>query len=836
MKIIYRGITAHQDRVSSPMLRLLTEMNKFNFGQMCPLLHAAFDFTVKDLGRNLESKKAESGTATAVAAREDPNKPTVRTVFIRFLLSFFQFGTPSVKGDVLGQRALISPMFKYIKSDPALLVHDILEVLKTKVVNDSMVPRAVKTQVFNEWVLGHISALYTRPEPLREDGDQNKTVAVCVHEFLITICTKPGIGGVCFPDNGWYPQGSEVGTSGSVGQDGEKRQGQKIHNRTLAAFITGLKPFADTLQQDLLLEIFAAAPELVAGYFTSSSGGGSFTFEPKLTATWIGYCTFLTGLVRLPLPKGGFGLEGESVAQANPPPATTIVESILPRPCTKQILAKCVTFDNALVRFLATKFVVSAFNKLKKVIDAMDHAAAGFADGSVGAAKWVSTKEQLVEEFSRRVPDMATIVAAYNSTPVIKTGGGLHREVTSRLLMQYYELLPEVALGKRFDVNIALGGFLESGEGAVEEAKGMRLLEMEHLLGIAKEAGDVKWWNKSANMPHSSFTQVLKLCLNKPTTGSTTSITTSSSLTRVKEVLRAVIDQTRLFQEETVASPFEALLESLDTAKSSSPIVFKHILTFLDDCLVRCVRTPFKYLDDFAELLLVVKSQAPLSPIVMTLGEQAKFILESAESVEVKQGVALWLVRFLENLALAGENPDVIVTVCERLDAMATAAGVTDVVAISRAAVLNLTAWSEGKPLVKASERLSSAFHGVRAVFPAPGLVDLEKADAAIASVQNAETVITTYDLSVILKALSILLGSATTSQVMIEKVMDLLEMVVLRGKTYQDRFVGDMKRLVSADEKIVWALLWKGEGEVFDYFVTSTYSGPSMKIPTTSH
>ena len=513
MKMIMRGITAHQERVSSPMLRFLTEINKFNVGELCGACYTAFDFSIKDLGRNLEPKKTAT-VAPGQVFREDPSRPVLRTVYVRFILSLFQFGTAIVKQGVLEQRAFISPIFKYIKSDTPILVHDILETLKTKAVNDTTIPRVAKTQAFNEWVLGHISALYTRPEPVREDGDQYNTIARCAHEFLIALCTKPGIGGVCFPDNGWYPPGVDTGKQNQRDSEGKKPgHGQKVYNRTLAAFIMTLKPFADTLQQDLLLEIFKAAPELVAGYFVSTSGGGAFTFDPKLTATWIGYCAFLTELVGLPLPKGGFGLEGESPAQLTPPPVTTMIESILPKTCNRQALTRCLAFDNALVKFLSTRFMVTSFNKLNNVITAMEKVAETFTEGSTTAGKWLAAREELAEEFSRRMPDMSAVVVAYNSAPVIKAGGGLQREVASKLLMKYYTLLPEVVVGKRFDVNIALGGFLSGGEGTAEEAKGMRLLEMEHLLGVAKEAGDVKWWNKSGEIFNPPETLLMRLGL-----------------------------------------------------------------------------------------------------------------------------------------------------------------------------------------------------------------------------------------------------------------------------------------------------------------------------------
>ncbi|KAF8469027.1 ribosome 60S biogenesis N-terminal-domain-containing protein [Kalaharituber pfeilii] len=817
MKLIYRGITAHQDRVSSPMLRLLTEINKFNYGTLCHSLYAAFDFSVKDLGKNLEPKKSTVGEPGGVI-QEDPNKPALRTVYIRFLLSFLQFGSATVKQGILGQRSLISPVFKHLKSDPPGLIRDILDILRIKVVNDNAIPRLIKTQVFNEWALGHISTLYTRLEPILEGADQSKTVARCAHEFLITLCTKPGVGGVCFPENGWYPPGVDSNVqSDKDGGDGEMQgHGQKIHNRTLAAFITTLKPFADTLQQDLLLEIFKAAPELVSGYFNSSSGGGSFSFEPKLTATWIGYCAFLTELVQLPLPQGGFGIVGG--ASLNPPPFSTMIESILPKVCNRQALKKCLSFDNTFINFLSMRFLVACFTKLGKVLAEVDNVVGTFADGSIVAGKWLYVRDELVEEFSRRLPEMGAVVAAYNASSAVKTGGGLLREVASKLLMQYYILLPEVALAKRFDVNVALGGFLESRHNLSQEIKGMRLLEMEHLLGIAKEAGDVKWWNKSANSPYSSFAVVLNLCLSK------SSATMTRSYSRqAKEVLKAVIAQTHIFQQQTPTELFDALLESLESASLSMPSSFDQIITFLDDCLVRCVRTPFKYLDDVAQHLTSTDALGPVSPLVMTLAEQFNYLLESQELLEaVKKDVCIWLGRFFENLVIAGESVVVMKIVAARLSAIVATvqeAGIisktTEISGIIICFEDNFQAWSDAIFRDKDFNAYSKSV-GIRSIVTQPGMIDMGRLEDAIGGARIGETEDTSFDVAVLLTGVASLLNSSNSVEEKVEpgfatkvdRLMDYLEIIILRAKASQSSSLQKFKELIGRDKKYIEAFI----------------------------
>ncbi|KAF8421240.1 ribosome 60S biogenesis N-terminal-domain-containing protein [Tirmania nivea] len=765
IKLLLRGITFHQDRVSSPFLRLLTEINKFNFGELCPTLYSSIDFATKDLGRNLEPKKAALVRDRCKIGDEDPNRPALRTVYVRFLLSFFHFGTPSVKEGVLGHRNLITPLFKHIKLDPPQLVHDILEALRTKVVNDGNVQRGVKSQVFNEWVLGHISALYTRPEPINEEGDQSKTVARVAHEFLLNICTKPGVGGVCFQDNGWYPpsvSNPDITTHTSSNEDRFTQLGQRIFNRTLSVFIATLKPFADTLQQDLLLAICTCCPELVSPYFSSTS---TFSFDPKLSATWIGFSTFLTSLVSLPLPKGGFGIEADehNPHPHYPPAVRVVIESILPKVCTRQVLTKSLQYDNALVCYFSMRLLVSAFKKLDQVMAGMEKMANTFSSESPMAREWRVAIYELGEEFSRRIPEVGVMMGVYNSSSSSSAPNSLAREVSAKLLMQYYTLLPEIVLGKRFDVNLPLVQFLESGDAG--DVTGMRLLEISHLLNIAKGAGGVKWWSKRAGASYSNFTAVLlRFCL------SGSGALGADGVWGVKKVLKSALEQTHIFQQETDVDPFDALLESLSpvtaraTSSTSSKKVFTKILAFLDDCMLRSVQTPFRYLDGVAELIKTLPTpQSPLSPLVIVLAGQVPFLLTSTSTDDItKKETILWLERFLGNLRLISENGHAIGEIMQRLEK-------------ARATL------SSPRPPPPHSEPQSQTPR-VRAIFPNSDAtiaeLDATMLDRVLSAVVEGEVDVTPFDIAVVLHAL------VDHTHTQLEgKLFDLLELLIAQLK-----------------------------------------------------
>lgn len=477
LKIVYRSLASNKEFINAPCLRLLTEINKFDFGSVCGLLHSAFDFTNKNITKPLEVSREKADTTVAT---DDLHRPSLRTTSVRFVLSFFQFGSSSVKNEVLGQRAWISPIFKYLRNDSPLVVNDFLDVVSKNVLGDKEISRDTKKFVFNDRALSNILALYRRTDIVDITGtgkNEEKTVAEAAHEFLMKVCTTPG-SGVCYSDSGWYPPGWT--------ETGEKhRSGPRLHNHLLSSFISNIRPYADTMQQDLLLSIFKAFPELVADYHLKNT---SFDFDPKLTSTWIGYYSFLSSTIQLPVPAN-FGLGELSVT---PPPTNILVENVIPKSLGKATLARCLAHSNPVIKFFVTGLLISSFQKLQKVLSAIDDASASMVD----PANWTKTRFDLVEEFCKRVPDMGALMGLINFTSK-GSQGKLQKEAASRLLAKYFELMPEVALAGKFDITMALGGFLADEDVSSGEDRGLGLLEMSHLLRVAKDVPDIKWWNKS---------------------------------------------------------------------------------------------------------------------------------------------------------------------------------------------------------------------------------------------------------------------------------------------------------------------------------------------------
>jgi len=167
-------------------------------------------------------------------------------------------------------------------------------------------------------------------------------------------------------------------------------------------------------------------------------------------------------------------------------------------------------------------------------------------------------------------------------------------------------------------------------------------------------------------MEHSPFVAILRLGCK---------YTSNAPQQQFRGLLHSLASTSYLFQAETTASPLDALLESLSTVGDNENL--EAILSLLDEAVARCIRGPFKYLDEYAKAVVEIQKQnpeasglPPVSPIIMTLAEQWKFFMESLNySNEQKVCAVKWLLRFLESCVLLGENRYVLLALIVRLTA-----------------------------------------------------------------------------------------------------------------------------------------------------------------------
>lgn len=454
------------------------------------------------------------------------------------------------------------------------------------------------------------------------------------------------------PSNGYYPPASDEDDGDLAIEDASEYASEwgldpwdvlewkgRIRNTIFGDFLQTLKPWASPKQQELTLAIFKACPELVADYFGRKE---AFNYDPKLTATWMGYSSFLYETIQLPVPPN---LGGRRSLQDFPPPVLTTIQSILPQPLSQQVLTKCLNSNSDLVNFFAIRILVVAFHKMKAVLREFKSAS------SLSASNvWEQGAKRLTAEFCRKCPSMKAIVLASKRPEFQKD---MMREAITRLIRLYFEVAPQVALREKFDASVSLCNALLRAEMPTEasEDKAFHIMEVEHWIRIARYTRSMRWWQKNKTLSYSPFVTLLRLVATSSEGDLSTGITT---------LLATILHEDDILQMRTSPNALDALIASITaTCGSSSPS--RQVLEFLDDCCARFIRKPIKYIDDLDTMRLqsnprTESNSTPLSPLLMTLIEQWPFKGGKSEKGSSADPLAQWLSTLLYLLKLIGED------------------------------------------------------------------------------------------------------------------------------------------------------------------------------------
>ena len=481
VKLFDRGLTAWKARehLVAPCLRLLTEIVAFDGGSCARRLYAQRDVTFKRLEAFLGMRQYHD------------DKAFLRSTAVPYLLANLQFQDKNVKSDILTQSRIVRALFHDIKDDPPDVVVQILKIVKESIVINDALPRASKSRLLTDTTLAQIAAVYQYQDKLDSNRGDSSVVGIA-HEFLLSACTTLDQG-VLIKQNGWYPPSVEPAqaelkfhepsyASYSIDKADANHVGRlTVRNTTLASFLQHLRPYGNVHDRELVLAIFESAPELVADYFLKRS---SFSFDPKLTATWIGFSSFLFSVIQLDVPNHGRHTE-ESDHQ--PPPVSIALESILPQPLSQKSLTKCLNQSSDLMRFFVLRLLIAAFKKLQKVLSMWhtDH----------DDPRWKHAAQSLKSRFCQRCPELSHVIAAFRSCADTKH---MQKEALSRLLSLYYKITPHIALQEKFDISVMLAD--ELSRNADGDIGGDDLhtssLKLDNLLDIACRAPDMNWWQK----------------------------------------------------------------------------------------------------------------------------------------------------------------------------------------------------------------------------------------------------------------------------------------------------------------------------------------------------
>lgn len=634
-ELIARNLSADKSKefIISPTLRLLREVVCLDGGTLAKPMFRARNLTFKSLARNMGIRYLGEGT-------EDVKRPSSRTNAVRFLLSSLKFLHTEGKAELLSQKEVSLALFKSLKDDPPYLIIEMLDTLRAHVLKDDKLAGQVKGKLLNSMALTRFASLYHyEHDSAKEDG--KVSVEDAVHAFLKVACTSP-TAGILRPQNGYYPRHVDPDAVSISFADDEIEPGLEsvtwmnkfrddvpVRNIVLAEFLKSLKPYSNLKQSELLLAILEAAPELVARYFIDRQ---SFTFDPKLSATWIGYSAFLYKVVEQPIPEY-FGHK-HGYARV-PPPTSIMIDNIIPLPLNQKISAKCLAMRSDLIPFIVMRLLVIGMQKLQTALKYHQEAAK-----AQSKSMWEESAKRLIDEFCQRAPGMKEVIACYRG---VGDSDLLQREAASRLLRLYYEVIPQVALMAKFDVSPLLTSAIKTldEEQESDEDRKLRLMELENILAIAGYSPGMRWFAKSQGLSVSPFVALLKVFLAAPA---------GVSLDGLRSALGAVAEEHQLIQSGSGTSL--PLLDTLQAMKDAGEVPSNEALwSFLDNSTSRCATAPIKYLEMLQDLTGAMSGEQDgpisVSPFAVALTEQLSFATSSASDEDLSV-LAQFLANYLE--------------------------------------------------------------------------------------------------------------------------------------------------------------------------------------------
>lgn len=634
----------------------------------------------------------------------------IRTLAMMIILSFFSpHSSPQVKSVMLEQhRDVILSIFKGLSSDSYSVIRHTLEVLWSNLWQDHKVKRTLKIGAFGETTIQHVrqprhffshaSDLFSQllkiyDRATSEGSDTEQIPADVVHHFLLAICTHRGVG-ICFADNGWYPrtEGDSVGAVGDEGGiSGSAQLGGKVYNKILANALKTLKVNDDARQQELALKILQACPELVAGYLSSAG----LTLEPRLSSKWLANIAFFGSIVSLPVPSASFllpvGTASSSSSpaqyQPSPPPLTIIIENILPSVNLKAHLTKALQSTSALVQHSAALALAKCLTKCENVFGHFRQIEQALEEDGLDG-QWSKRRRDVEKEIRKRVPDFQVIIAFANAYAAHSGHNGLKSalmaEISQRLLWLYHTCIPSLVAEARYDVGKSLQALAEystENPSVSEDVEGLNHLKQLHVLKMLKESGQFIWHARTGE----SSRLLPALCLTLVIGSSFPSnvhilldlfVRTKHGAVRdaVTSLLSGALRDSLLFQHDP--EELELWLDALPRTVRSpdakcpdgTPLVDDRegVIKFLDDCMQRCGKTPYRYLEEldafFESAAVVCKGDnadetplAPMgsrvaSPLMMTVLEQ---ISAKVNNNTLVPSDALALMRYIRYITVS---------------------------------------------------------------------------------------------------------------------------------------------------------------------------------------
>ncbi|EXJ94542.1 hypothetical protein A1O1_02938 [Capronia coronata CBS 617.96] len=637
LRIFDKGLSLPRSKqqIITPCLQLLTEIISFDGGALASNVFGRRDYLYRRLDgllSQLPSESTDTPTPTPTSG--------VHKAALEFLLASLKYLDSESKTELITHGRTLYSAVRSLPSGSADVITKALDTLERSVLADESLAKQIKRRCFNSGFLAALAKLYDYPvesSSAGDGGDHSTSVREALQRLLLQVCTTTK--GVLVPQTGWYPPGTnpeslqkddsmiDLGLDSPFYFD-DFTEKVPVKNGTLAIFIQTLKPESDVLQANLIISIFAAAPELVADYTSKKQ---KLVVPPGDDPLWRGQFAFLFSVVKQPVPPN-CGWPGKT--PSTPPPLSIVIESILPKPLDRSTLTKCLQTKDDIIMISATRVLTVALEKLDSALKIFDTAPSD-------TTLWAQAATRLMNLFIERIPPLQDLVTALQS---LDKDNEQVRTTVLECMATYHKILPSTTVASKFDIGPTLSKTLQSleSDSLEQERRDVLQEQMTHLVQIADASLATKWFHRTSSEPTSLVVQLLQYCAQWPDTA-----VTKQSLPVVQAVLcgKGILSSTM--------AAFQALLFSLTPSKKWQPEI--EMYQFLDNCITRTMQRPVKYLDRLEQMQQLLSDTTDLSLIACCIAEQWSFVLKK-EDKSARKNIVGWVARLFSALEAAGQN------------------------------------------------------------------------------------------------------------------------------------------------------------------------------------
>ncbi|TYJ56309.1 hypothetical protein B9479_003000 [Cryptococcus floricola] len=673
--------------------------------------------SVRNLGKQMGMRRRNKDGMVAYGEKDPLDKPDIRHLILRLISPLF-----STSPFQPHARSLLPPLYSNLASDPPITIFRVLSSLWAAMTSQSGgFNRRVSLILFQE---RSIEALWNLLGNENVEKTSGKTVGELVYSFLIGITATPGKG-VCFVDEGWYPRRAEGDKKDDERKESSNDAWRKgLHNRILGNVVRKVGTQVvdeDGIVGDWMIRVFEACPELVSGYWPHSA----LALDPRLNPRWTATMAYVGRLISLPSPPlqtfrvpAPAGTDPSlSPFRPEPPQISTVIESIVPSPLTRAHLMKGLQHTEGIVQYTTAVTLSRALSKLSQVLQLFSTIETElFGAHPSPANAWARGKRELEMEARKRIPELSVIIAfAQKSATMapaepetdeelaLATKSTMLTESALRIFSLCNRALPSMSSELKFDVGRLLvsssstkqekrdarearEGSVISDSGSIKSAgtvgtagmgggfgtgrgdvRGFEALSQVHVLELLGEVRDWNWTNKAAGSQFTYLYHILLLHLSTPQ---------PVTLSKTTSLLSHLLLPTLLFEHDPSELSIWLSAMPRGSRENYGPMLLVqqiHLLSFLDDCFRRCLKTPYRYIEEASKLIETSGWQSGnremISPLVMAILEQLSAkIMGQLIATEAACIVVNYLRRVILGLAGKQGNLSFLDRIVARLD------------------------------------------------------------------------------------------------------------------------------------------------------------------------